>query len=44
VWPAFVIDEKVAAMLRQHYGTNDVYTLDDWDWKPLEALWQRLRS
>jgi hypothetical protein len=43
-WPAFAIDKNAAAMVRDHYGTDDVHTLDDWDWKPLVALWQRLRS
>jgi hypothetical protein len=43
-WSAFVIDENAARMLRDHYGTDNVYCLDDWDWKPAAALWQRLRS
>jgi hypothetical protein len=39
-----VIDETVCRMLRQHYGTDQVFCLDDWDWGPLVALWQRLKS
>jgi hypothetical protein len=35
---------KVARMLREHYGTDEVYYLDNWDWEPLVALWQRLRA
>jgi hypothetical protein len=41
-WPAFVIDENVAAMMRDYYGTAEVYCLDDWDWKPLTEMWQRV--
>jgi hypothetical protein len=40
VWPAFVIDETACRMVRQHYGTDDVYCLDDWDevgWHPSTA-------
>jgi hypothetical protein len=30
VWPAYVVDENAAQLLRAHYGTGDIHVVENW--------------